>query len=123
MGQNGTRQDCAPLEPDWCPIRRFLTRQCRFRAGYWSSHVSYWDPPVAAREVAQIQSRPANAPEWYNYSGMYPAKYQIPTEMKERMVTKAAIRRAAAEVGDPAVPRPDPIDEMDVQYVKMMKAQ
>lgn len=41
-------------------------------------------------------SRPSGAPEWYNYSGMQPAKYSVPSDMKDRMVAKAAIREAAA---------------------------
>lgn len=63
------------------------------------------------------------APEWYNYSGMIPAKYDIPTAAKERMLARAAVRDAAAEVGTDRVPRPDPIDESEVDYVQAMKRQ
>lgn len=68
-------------------------------------------------------SRPGGAPEWYNYSGMAPAKYAVPTPMKERMVAKAAIRNAAQEVGSAAVPRPDPISESEVDYLQAMQQQ
>lgn len=76
-------------------------------------------PPVGGADM----QRPANAPEWYNYSGMAPAKYAVPTEMKDRMVAKAAIRKAAAEVGSSAVPRPDPISESEVDYLQAMEKQ
>ena len=38
-------------------------------------------PPTGGEDM----TRPAGAPEWYNYSGMKPAKYSIPTEAKDRM--------------------------------------
>ena len=44
-------------------------------------------PPVGGEDM----SRPAGAPEWYNYSGMASAKYAVPNEMKDRMVARAAI--------------------------------
>ena len=37
-------------------------------------------PPVGGQDM----SRPANAPEWYNYAGMQPAKYAVPNQIKER---------------------------------------
>jgi hypothetical protein len=67
--------------------------------------------------------RPSGAPEWYNYSGMAPAKYAVPTEAKERMVARAAIRNAAAEQGSSAVPRPDPIQDSEVDYLQTMQRQ
>jgi hypothetical protein len=76
-------------------------------------------PPIGGEDM----SRPAGAPEWYNYSGMAPAKYAVPNEMKDRMVAKAAIRNAAAEVGSAAVPRPDPISEQEVDYLQVMQKQ
>ena len=71
----------------------------------------------------QDMSRPSGAPEWYNYSGMAPAKYAVPNEMKDRMVARAAIRNAAAEQGSSAVPRPDPITDMEVDYLQTMQRQ
>ena len=38
-------------------------------------------PPTGGADM----SRPAGAPEWYNYSGMAPDKYAVPSELKERM--------------------------------------
>jgi len=67
--------------------------------------------------------RPAGAPEWYNYSGMAPAKYAVPNDMKERMVARAAIRHAAASDGSSAVPRPDPIRDEEVDYLQTMQRQ
>jgi len=76
-------------------------------------------PPTGGSDM----SRPSGAPEWYNYSGMQPAKYAVPTEMKDRMVARAAIRNAAAEQGSAAVPRPDPIQDMEVDYLQAMQKQ
>jgi len=76
-------------------------------------------PPTGGADM----SRPAGAPEWYNYAGMQPAKYSVPNEMKERMVARAAIRNAAAEEGSSAVPRPDPIQDMEVDYLQTMQKQ
>ena len=49
-------------------------------------------PPIGGQDM----SRPAGAPEWYNYSGMPSAKYAVPNEMKDRMVARAAIRNKRA---------------------------
>ena len=76
-------------------------------------------PPVGGEDM----SRPTGAPEWYNYSGMPAAKYAVPTEAKERMVARAAIRHAAATDGSSAVPRPDPIRDEEVDYLQSMKKQ
>jgi len=76
-------------------------------------------PPTGGADM----SRPANAPEWYNYSGMASAKYSLPNDAKERMVARAAIRNAAAEVGSSAVPRPDPIQDSEVDYLQAMQKQ
>ena len=76
-------------------------------------------PPTGGSDM----SRPAGAPEWYNYSGMPAAKYAVPNEMKDRMVARAAIRDAAAEQGSSAVPRPDPIQDMEVDYLQAMQKQ
>lgn len=76
-------------------------------------------PPTGGRDM----SRPSGAPEWYNYSGMAPAKYAVPNEMKDRMVARAAIRNAAAADGSSAVPRPDPIRDEEVDYLQAMQRQ
>ena len=76
-------------------------------------------PPTGGQDM----SRPSGAPEWYNYSGMAPAKYAVPNELKDRMVARAAIRNAAAEQGSSAVPRPDPITDMEVDYLQTMSRQ
>lgn len=76
-------------------------------------------PPTGGHSM----SRPAGAPEWYNYSGMYPAKYAIPTEMKDNLVARQAIRNAVAANGSPNVPRPDPIGDEEVEYLKSMQKQ
>ena len=76
-------------------------------------------PPTGGQDM----SRPAGAPEWYNYSGMAPAKYAVPNDMKERMVARSAIRQAAADVGSPSVPRPDPIQDSEVDYLQTMQRQ
>lgn len=76
-------------------------------------------PPTGGADM----SRPSGAPEWYNYSGMAPAKYAVPNDMKERMVARAAIRHAAASDGSSAVPRPDPIRDEEVDYLQAMQRQ
>ena len=76
-------------------------------------------PPTGGEDM----SRPAGAPEWYNYPGMPAAKYAVPNEMKDRMVARAAIRHAAASDGSSAVPRPDPIRDEEVDYLQAMKKQ
>ena len=76
-------------------------------------------PPTGGADMR----RPAGAPEWYNYSGMAPAKYAVPNDMKERMVARQAIREAAAEVGSSSVPRPDPIQDSEVDYLQAMQRQ
>ena len=76
-------------------------------------------PPTGGEDM----TRPAGAPEWYNYSGMKPAKYSIPTEQKDRMVVRSAVRQAAQDVGTAAVPRPDPISEEEINYVQAMSQQ
>lgn len=76
-------------------------------------------PPTGGADMA----RPAGAPEWYNYSGMSSAKYAVPNDMKERMVARSAIRQAAADVGSPSVPRPDPIQDSEVDYLQTMQRQ
>jgi hypothetical protein len=80
--------------------------------------------PLESADVDNIaQLKAAGAPEWYNYSGMLPAKYDIPTAAKERLVARAAVREAAANVGSSRVPRPDPITDEEVDYVQAMKRQ
>lgn len=76
-------------------------------------------PPTGGEDMR----RPAGAPEWYNYSGMAPAKYAVPNDMKDRMVARAAIRHAAASDGSSAVPRPDPIRDDEVDYLQAMQRQ
>ena len=88
-------------------------------ANYEMAHRQKMTPPIGGQDM----SRPTGAPEWYNYSGMAPAKYAVPNEMKDRMVARAAIRNAAAEVGSSAVPRPDPIQDAEVDYLQVMQKQ
>ena len=86
---------------------------------YEMAHRQKMTPPTGGADMR----RPAGAPEWYNYSGMAPAKYAVPNDMKERMVARAAIREAAAAEGSSAVPRPDPITDMEVDYLQTMQRQ
>ena len=80
--------------------------------------------PLESSDIAnREQLRSANAPDWYNYAGMLPAKYDIPTAHKERLVARAAVREAAAAQGSEAVPRPDPITDEEVNYVQAMQKQ
>ena len=76
-------------------------------------------PPVGGDRM----SLPSDAPSWYNPNGMMPAKYSVPSDLKERMVARAAVREAAQEVGTAAVPRPDAITDAEVDYVQIMDRQ
>ena len=67
-------------------------------------------------------SRPSGAPEWYNYAGMQPAKYDLPSEAKERMIAKQALRENQPPMGE-NVQRTDPITDFEVDYVQAMKRQ
>lgn len=66
--------------------------------------------------------RPAGAPEWYNYGGLQPAKYDLPSQTKERMMAKQAVREAVPDTA-PGVVRTDPITDFEVDYVQAMKRQ
>lgn len=67
-------------------------------------------------------SRPSGAPEWYNYRGMLPAKYDIPTDAKDFMDAKQSLREAVPKT-DNGVVRTDPITDYEVEYVRTMKRQ
>ena len=67
-------------------------------------------------------SRPSGAPEWYNYSGLQPAKYDLPSSAKERMMAKQALREAVPATSN-NVQRTDPITDYEVDYVQAMKRQ
>jgi len=80
--------------------------------------------PLESQDIANRESlRASGAPEWYNYAGMLPAKYDIPTAHKERLVARAAVREAAQDVSSSSVPRPDPITDEEVNYVQAMQRQ
>ena len=57
--------------------------------------------PVGGLENSELEANqglPAGGPpSWYNSAGMQPAKYDMPTVAKERMMAKQAVRRAAGE--------------------------
>ena len=74
--------------------------------------------PIGGASMA----RPSGAPEWYNYSGMQPAKYDLPTQAKERMMAKQALRESVPATNN-NVQRTDPITEYEVDYVQAMKRQ
>jgi hypothetical protein len=92
-----------------------------------ANQLSAYEMSERQRMVAPTQAkdgnRPGDLPEWYNTSAPPPAKYTVPSEMKERMVAKAAIRDAAGKATHDRVPRPDPITDLEVDYLQMMKKQ
>eukprot|EP00966_Prymnesium_polylepis_P090094 2086616-Prymnesium_polylepis.1 len=65
----------------------------------------------------------AGVPEWYNKAGLKPAKYDIPTGMKERMEAKEGLRRAVPDYGGNAVQPTDPIEPEEIDYIMVMKRQ
>jgi len=73
--------------------------------------------------------QPGGVPYYYNqyYSGM-PVPYDGPSEQKENLLNRAAVREAASqqikEYGEtPGVMRTDPITDEEVAYLKSMKDQ
>ena len=62
--------------------------------------------------------------EYNNYDGL-PVPYAMPTQQKEDMVLRQAVRKAAgqAQNGTPGVVRTDPITDGEVAYLKSMKDQ
>ena len=86
--------------------------------GYRMSQQTKYALPVGGADF----NRPTGAPEWYNYKGMQPAKYDLPSDLKERLVAKQALREAVPATNN-NVQRTDPIDEYEVEYVRTMKRQ
>ena len=70
---------------------------------------------------------PNDAPEYYNYQPSLPVKYAVPSQAKERMAARQAIRQAAGgEAGtglEQGVIRTDPISDEEVSYLQAMKDQ
>ena len=84
------------------------------------------DLPVGTGTLPTTIGRGTNqAPEYYNYEGGLPVKYDVPSAEKERMQARQAIRKAAAteNTSASAVQRTDPITEGEVDYLQSMKAQ
>ena len=69
------------------------------------------------------QTDPGSAPEWYNMNPIAPAKYDLPSQAKEHMQAKDAVRRAAGTNTGAQVIRTDPITEEEVSYTMAMKRQ
>ena len=80
---------------------------------------------MPASGSAGLAVGPGKAPEYYNYNEPPPAKYDVPTPQKERMVARQAIRDAVTVTGswNAAVPRPDPITDEEVDYLQTMMSQ
>lgn len=65
-----------------------------------------------------------DAPDYYNYQGGQPVKYDVPSAQKERMQIRSAVRQAAAkENANSNVMRTDPISDEEINYVAAMKDQ
>jgi hypothetical protein len=64
----------------------------------------------------------AGVPSYYNEQPALPVKYSIPTEEKENMIARQAIR-AAAKADSVVVHRTDPITDGEVQYLRAMQDQ
>ena len=84
--------------------------------------------PVGGQENSLLEAskgRPDGPPSWYNSAGMQPAKYDMPTVAKERMLAHQAVRRAAGEAleGAPGIMRVDPIGPEEIDYTMAMKQQ
>ena len=64
-------------------------------------------------------------PSYYNYAAPPPVKYSVPSQAKERMVARQALRQAVATAPNASqnVPRPDPITDEEVNYLQSMRDQ
>ena len=61
-------------------------------------------------------------PEYYNYQGGLPVKYDVPSYQKERFQARAEVRKAAGlESTGPGTQRTDPIHDEEVDYLMAMK--
>jgi hypothetical protein len=81
------------------------------------------NPLIATR--AQMKANAPDLPPYYNnYDGL-PVPYSAPSELKENMVLRQAIRKAAGQDGarSEGVIRTDPISDGEVAYLKSMKDQ
>lgn len=92
---------------------------------------THYAPPTVPNEVQNLASgaRPGplqgDAPDYYNYQGGYPVKYDVPAAAKERMQVRSEVRSAAgmeARNGSSVI-RTDPISDEEVNYVQAMKNQ
>lgn len=92
-----------------------------------AARTRYADPSVGPEGGASVSGGEPGPgqfqpPEYYNYQNPLPAKYQVPSAMKERMVAREAVRKAAgASSGDTL--RTDPISEEEVSYLQAMQDQ
>jgi len=82
---------------------------------------SHYAPPAVGPETEKLQGD-IDIPAPYYAEGMLPAKYSIPTPMKERMMARNAIRDGNTAAGTQVL-RTDPITEEEVSYLQAMKAQ
>ena len=62
-------------------------------------------------------------PEWYNMRGMQPAKYDLPSHAKERLMAKQGVREAIEESSGGSVVRTEPITDAEVDMTMHMKRQ
>ena len=99
-----------------------------------AARTRYTDPLVGDLASAQpsggmgtVGSGQTQAPEYYNYQPSLPVKYAVPSQAKERMAARQAIRQAAGgEEGtglERGVIRTDPISDEEVSYLQAMKDQ
>lgn len=96
-----------------------------------AARTRYTDPlvgdPSSARPNTGIGSGQNDAPDYYNYQPSLPVKYAVPSQAKERMAARQAIRQAAgSEAGigtEKGVIRTDPISDEEVSYLQAMKDQ
>ena len=79
-------------------------------------------PPDAERPTTTPGPGASQPPEYYNYQGGLPVKYDVPSAQKERLQARQHIREAAG-AGGGSVMRTDPITDEEVNYLQAMKDQ
>ena len=90
------------------------------------AHRTQYAAPTNPEQIVRPAIQPGNElnapPEYYNYQGGLPVKYDVPTYQKERLQARAEVRKAAGlESTGPGTQRTDPIHDEEVDYLMAMK--
>ena len=100
----------------------------RYLVGSELDHRTQYAAPTNPEQIVQpaiAPGQPGGPPEYYNYQGGLPVKYDVPTAQKERLQARAEVRKAAglekSEDRSAFTLRTDPIHDEEVDYLMAMK--